>query len=77
MEKYAISVTNKEFTTNVELGLHELITDEPIKLGGQDKGASPYELIFAALASCTGITLRMYANRKKMAPGKSSNRSIA
>jgi len=65
MEKYAISVTNVEFTTNVELGLHELIMDEPVQLGGQDKGASPYELLFAALASCTGITLRMYANRKK------------
>ena len=40
------------------------LTDEPIDLGGQNKGPTPYELLMAALASCTSITLRMYINHK-------------
>ena len=41
-----------------------LIADEPVTKGGQNKGFSPTELLAAALASCTCITLRAYADRK-------------
>jgi len=43
---------------------HELTADEPKDQGGEDDGPSPQELLAASLASCTAITMEMYANRK-------------
>ena len=53
------------YTNHVQLGHHELVSDEPLDLHGADRGPSPYELLMAALGSCTSMTLRMYADRKK------------
>lgn len=44
---------------------HTLISDEPVEIGGKNKGMSPDELIIAALSSCTSATLKMYAQRKE------------
>jgi putative redox protein len=52
------------YTTKMDLGNHKLIADEPEDLGGNNKGPSPYELLSSALASCTAITIQMYARRK-------------
>jgi putative redox protein len=48
----------------IEAGGHRLIADEPIEAGGTDTGASPYELLLAALGACTSMTISMYARRK-------------
>jgi len=54
------------FRTEVSLGRHQLIADEPRSVGGTDQGPTPYDLLSAALATCTTMTLRMYANHKKL-----------
>jgi putative redox protein len=43
---------------------HRLLTDEPRENGGEDSAPSPQELLAASLASCTAITIEMYAARK-------------
>jgi putative redox protein len=43
---------------------HHLTVDEPADKGGEDSGPSPEELLAASLASCTAITMEMYAKRK-------------
>jgi putative redox protein len=52
------------FTHTIQLRDHQLIADEPRELGGDDEGPSPEELLAAALASCTAITMEMYARHK-------------
>lgn len=52
------------FTTSMKLGDHSLTADEPLKVGGNNFGPSPYELISAGLAACTAMTVHMYTRRK-------------
>ena len=60
------------YVQNVLVGPHLLQGDEPVSVGGSDVGPNPYELLLAALGTCTSITVRMYADRKQW-PLKSVN----
>jgi putative redox protein len=52
------------FAQEIEIGKHRLGADEPVSGGGADTGPTPYDLILAALGSCTSMTLGVYARRK-------------
>ena len=54
------------FRTAVVAAGHPLVVDEPLEMGGGNAGPSPYDLLSAALASCTSMTLQMYARHKKL-----------
>lgn len=54
------------FLTEVTAGRHHLLADEPEGSGGKDLGPSPYGYLLAALGTCTAMTLRMYADYKKL-----------
>ena len=49
----------------VDMRRHHLVADEPQGNGGDDEGPCPQELLAASLASCTAITIEMYAKRKE------------
>jgi putative redox protein len=53
------------FAQHIEAGRHPLESDEPIEVGGTDTGPGPYDLLLAALGSCTSMTISLYARRKQ------------
>jgi uncharacterized OsmC-like protein len=54
------------FQQEVIVGAHKLIADEPANVGGLGSGPGPYDLLLAALGTCTSMTLRLYADQKKI-----------
>jgi putative redox protein len=59
------TIGKDHYKTIVSNGRMEFPADEPLVSGGMDTGFSPSELLYSALATCTCITLRMYADRKQ------------
>ena len=54
------------FQQEITVGTHRFLADEPVAAGGLDSGPGPYDLLLAALGACTSMTLRLYADRKKL-----------
>jgi putative redox protein len=55
---------NGRLEQDVAVRVHHVTVDEPKEHGGEDAGPSPQELLAASLASCTAVTMQMYADRK-------------
>lgn len=55
-----------KFTLDIKTGNHTVIADEPKENGGNDLGPSPYDFLLTALGSCTAMTVRSYADLKKI-----------
>jgi putative redox protein len=60
-----IGSTYAPYATQLVVGTHHAVADEPVDLGGGDTGPAPDEMLLSALGACTAITLRMYAERKQ------------
>ena len=56
---------NGPFQLKVRAGSSTFIVDEPIGVGGLGSGPNPYDLLSAALGSCSLMTMRLYASRRK------------
>lgn len=66
-EKIAVAtITDEIYRTELKVRKHTVIADEPEDVGGKDLGPRPGDFYRMSLASCTAITLRMYANRKNL-----------
>jgi putative redox protein len=55
-----------KFAQDIYAGRHRLRADEPVAIGGADTGPTPYDLLLASLGACTAMTLRLYANEKRL-----------
>ena len=57
---------NGKFQQEITSGPHRFLADEPVRVGGLDSGPGPYDLLLAGLGACTSMTLRLYAEQKKL-----------
>ena len=64
MRSVAVRWAKGKLAQNIEVGGHAIRADEESEKGGDDTGATPHELLLAALGSCTAMTLKLYAQRK-------------
>jgi putative redox protein len=64
MRKVETQFGSGAYGQSITIGAHHLISDVDASKDGGDSGPSPHEYLAAALASCTGMTLKMYASRK-------------
>ena len=65
MSDVVVRGASSGFAQEIVVGPHKLPADEPVEVGGTDTGPSPYDLLLAALGSCTSMTISLYARTKK------------
>lgn len=63
-EGVVVCTGHGKFGTEVHTPSHRFVADEPKSYGGDDTGPTPYDLLLAALGTCTAMTMKMYAERK-------------
>jgi uncharacterized OsmC-like protein len=62
----AVKAEGGRYQHEVEVGGHRIVVDEPTRFGGLDAGPTPYDLLSAALASCTAMTIHFFAARDRL-----------
>lgn len=66
MTKPVVLRSRGSFRTEAEAGPHRFVLDEPVDVGGNGEGPTPYDMLAAALGGCTSMTLYYYAGREKL-----------
>ncbi|HSM82640.1 MAG TPA: OsmC family protein [Nodosilinea sp.] len=64
MTSVQVSSNSSRFGQDIAIRQFQLVADEPLSVGGDDRGPTPTELLLAGLGSCKAITIKMYAERK-------------
>ncbi len=73
VENVVVTETGEgKFQNLVAAGVHRLLADEPVSVGGLNTGPTPYDYLAIALGACTSMTIRMYAEFKKIDLGEIS-----
>lgn len=62
-----IAQTLANLQVEINANHHPIIADEPISVGGDNQGPSPYDLLLSSLAACKVMTVHLYARRKQWA----------
>lgn len=58
------ATSTQNLQVQIQAGNHTFLADEPARLGGDDAGPNPYDLLLSALAACKIMTVQLYARRK-------------
>ena len=64
------NLSHPKYLTSIKAKKHEFNVDEPVEYGGEDTAPKPTEYLLGALAACTAITIKMYAERKEWEIGE-------
>jgi putative redox protein len=63
-EATSTTLEGTKFGQRVRAGGHDLVADEPTSVGGEDRGPGPFDFLATALATCSSMTVKMYADHK-------------
>jgi putative redox protein len=63
-EGVVVQTGHGKFGTEVHTASHRFVADEPASYGGDDTGPTPYDLLLAALGTCSAMTMKLYADQK-------------
>jgi putative redox protein len=61
---------SENYLMKIKTTNHTVMVDEPESIGGSNQYPNPAQYLLSALASCTAITIKMYANNKKWNVGE-------